>query len=47
MVGWYLVLIKAGRRSITALVLIDGRQREFLPVAGLGKLYLYFCVGHH
>nr|DAY82886.1 MAG TPA: hypothetical protein [Caudoviricetes sp.] len=46
MVRGNLVLRKAGRRSITALVLINGRQSEFLPVAGPGELNLYFCVVH-
>ena len=39
---WYFVRRIAGRRSITALVLINGRQGEFLPVAGPGELNLYF-----
>nr|DAF14963.1 MAG TPA: hypothetical protein [Bacteriophage sp.] len=47
MVRWYLVLRIARRRSISALVLINGRQSEFLPCSRLRKLNLYFCVVHH
>nr|DAE24622.1 MAG TPA: hypothetical protein [virus sp. ctPLL24] len=44
---WNIVRCIAGRRSITARVLINGRQGEFLPCSRLRKLNLYFCVVHH
>ena len=47
LVGWYLVRCVAVCPGVTVRVLINGRQGEFLPVAGLRELNLYFCVVHH
>lgn len=44
LIGGYVVLGVAIRVCVAVRILIDGRQCEFVPLAGLGELYLYFCV---
>nr|DAX05038.1 MAG TPA: hypothetical protein [Caudoviricetes sp.] len=43
---WYIILLIAVYAGISIRIPVNGCQSEFLPVAGLRKLNLYFCVVH-
>ena len=43
--GRYIILFIAVYAGISIRILVDGRQCEFPPVTGLGKLYLYLSHG--